>query len=76
LKVPAFDLSPSSDFGRQLNLIHLVALEIPHQAALRTDEVMMRGSVPVKAQAVGGHLHARDQPFVFQAVENAVHRIQ
>jgi hypothetical protein len=76
LKVPAFDLTPSSDFIGQSNSIHVVALEIAHQAALRADEVVMDGDIPVKAQAVGGHLHARNQPFVLQAIENAVHRVQ
>jgi hypothetical protein len=68
LKVSAFDLSPSSDFIGQPNSIYVVALEIPHQAALQADEVMMDVGVPVEAQAIGGHLYARDQPLVFQAV--------
>jgi hypothetical protein len=76
LKVSDFDVAPGADFIGQSNSIHGVALEIAHQAALRADEVVMDGDVPVKAQAVGGHLHARDQPLVLQAIENAVHRIQ
>jgi len=76
LKVPAFDVTPSSDFIGQPNSIHVVAREIAHQAALRADEVVMDGDIPVKAQAVSGHLHTRDHPFVLQAIENAVHRVQ
>lgn len=76
LKVSAFDVTPSSDFIGQSNSIHVVALEIPHEAALRADEVVMDDDIPVKAQAVARHLDARDQPFVLQAIENAVHRVQ
>ena len=76
LKVSVFDLTPSPDIIGQSDSIHVVALEIPHQPALRADEVVMDLDVPVKTQAVRGHLHPGDQPSVFQSVKNAVHRVQ
>ena len=76
LKMPGLDVTPARNFIGQTDPVHVMAGEITDEAALGANKMVMDVHVPVKAQAVTGHLNPRNQPLILQAVQNAVHRVE